>query len=448
MSVKNKVITVKAEKIVFGAKTLCRCEDGLALFCEGLLPDETAEVLVTKDKKSFREGLLENILSASPKRIQPKCDLFGSCGGCSFEYTNYENQLFFKQTYLQELLSQLNIEVLPIKESPAIWNYRNKMEFSFFNNCGKTDLGLHQKESFNKYVSVKKCLICEEVFGDILEAVRNFAQENNLSAYDNKTHIGFLRHLVLRKAQNNNQVLVNIVTAPDPKAEILMQKLQKILSVYADCIFWTQNGKISDAVKVDKICALTQKEYIIEKLKIAGKEYNFAISPLSFFQTNSRATEILYSAILELLAPTKNDIVLDLFCGTGAIGITIAQKVKQVFGVEINPQAIENAKQNAKLNNISNIAFECADIQKWAKNANINFTSIVVDPPRAGLSGDTIKFLLKSNAEKIIYVSCNPSTLTRDLKDFISIYKIKKIVPVDMFAQTFHVECIALLEKI
>lgn len=448
MSLKNQIIGVRTEKIVFPGRSLCRCPDGIALFTEGLLPGEQADVLVIRDKKSFREGIVKAITESSPERTDPVCSSFGRCGGCAFQNTGYANQIKYKKEYMRELLGFTGAVQGEILQSPDIWNYRNKMEFSFFNDGDTTDLGLHCRGSFNRYVSVPPCFIADKDFLKAAEILKDFANENGLSAYDNRSHEGFFRHLVLRKAQNNNEMLVNIVTnAEDCRPEFFKPLVQK-LGEFTQSVYWTQNGRLSDAVVSDKLTLLLGKPEITEKLNVGGKNYFFNISPFSFFQTNSKGTEVLYNEVLRLLKPSGNDVLLDLYCGTGTIGISMAQKVKKVIGIEVVDDAVANAKANAALNNIENIEFFASTAEKWVKENDGSFNSIVVDPPRNGLTNDVIKFILSSGAEKIVYVSCNPSTLARDLALMTESgkYAITEITPVDMFPQTYHVESIVLIE--
>ncbi|MCL2335083.1 MAG: 23S rRNA (uracil(1939)-C(5))-methyltransferase RlmD [Endomicrobia bacterium] len=449
MSLKNKTISVTAEKIVFPGRSLCRCEDGIALFTEGLLPGEAADVLVIKDKKSFREGVLAKITQKSPERIEPVCHSFGRCGGCTFQNTDYENQIKYKKIYFDELLGSLGAETGAILKSPAVWNYRNKMELSFFNEGDNVSLGLHCRGSFDRYVSVPPCFIADKDFLKAAEAVKNFANKNKLPAYDKMTHEGFFRHLVLRKAQNNGEFLINIVTNRSDLGAGLFEPIVKELKEYAHSIYWTHNGRLSDAVVVDKFELLYGKEHITEKLNVGGKDYFFNISPFSFFQTNSKGAEILYNEVLRLLKPSKSDTLLDLYCGTGTIGISLADKVKKVIAIEQVAQAIDDANENAKQNNVNNAEFFALTAEKWAKENNEKFDAVVVDPPRSGLTNDVIKFLTNSGAKKIVYVSCNPSTLARDLgliKESGK-YAVRAITPVDMFPQTYHIEAAVLLER-
>jgi 23S rRNA (uracil-5-)-methyltransferase RumA len=448
MTLKNKIINVIAEKIVFPGRSLCRCCDGIALFTEGLFPGESADVLVIKDKKTFREGLLKNITSKSEERTEPLCSSFGFCGGCSFQNTSYETQIKYKQEFMEELLSFTGIKMSQILASPKYWYYRNKMEFSFFNNENSADLGLHRRGSFNRYVSVPPCFIADKDFLQAVKIVKNFANENNLPAYNNKTHEGFFRHLVLRKAQNNNQFLINIVTNAVDGDPVFLEPLIKDLSNFSHSIYWTSNSRKSDCVLSDKLTLMYGKPFITEKLNVGEMDYFFNISPFSFFQTNSKGTEILYNEVLRLLNPSKDDVLLDLYCGTGAIGISVAKNVKKVVGIEQVEQAIDNAKENALLNNISNAEFYVSTLENWIKENKTIFSAIVVDPPRSGLTKNVIDFLLESKAKKIVYVSCNPSTLARDLQIILenAKYEVKEVIPIDMFPQTYHAEAVVLLE--
>lgn len=449
-SLKHKIIKVKAEKIVFPGNVLCRCEDGIALFTEGLLPDEEAEIFVTRDKKSFREGKLEKIVTKSPLRKVPQCQSFGKCGGCSFQHTDYANQIDFKTKSVRELLNFLDIEIPQAKQSPNISNYRNKMEFSFFNENDTLNLGLHCKGSFYKYSSVPPCYIAHK---DIIKAeniVKDFAVKTNLKAYNTKSHEGFFRHLVVRAGVNTGDLLVNIVTNKQENIDKnFFEPLVKDLSSFCSSIYWTQNSKYSDAVHAESLTLLYGKENISEELNIAGTNFKFSIAPFSFFQTNTKATEVLYNTIIELLQPQKQDTLLDMYCGTGTIGISLSNHVKSVVGVEQVVSSIESAKNNAIINNINNIEFFAQSTEDWVKQNNNKFDSIIIDPPRPGLSPSVIEHILYLNPNKLIYVSCNPSTLARDLKVIIESnkYKVEKICPVDMFPQTYHIETVVLLVK-
>lgn len=449
-SKKNQIIKVKAEKIVFPGNVLCRCDDGIALFCENLLPNEEAEVLVIKDKKTFREGKLQNILVKSSLRQEPKCSSFGKCGGCSFQHTDYQNQIEYKTIYVKELLNFIDINIPQTEESPVQWNYRNKMEFSFFNDNDILNLGLHCKGSFYRYSQVPPCYIAHEDIVRVVDIVKDFALKSNLKAYHNKSHEGFYRHLVVRKGVNTGDLLINIVTNKIDNIDAsFWNDLVNTLSPFSSSIYWTQNSKLSDAVNSDLTTLLYGKENITEKLTVANKTFNFSIAPFSFFQTNTKGTEVLYNKIIESLNPKENETLLDMYCGTGAIGICVAPHVKNVIAVEQVDDSIISAKYNADYNNINNIEFFTSTAEDWVKQNKTQFTSVIIDPPRMGLTQSVIDHLLYLNPEKIVYVSCNPSTLARDLKIIIASdkFNITKVSAVDMFPQTYHVETIVLLER-
>jgi 23S rRNA (uracil-5-)-methyltransferase RumA len=239
------------------------------------------------------------------------------------------------------------------------------------------------------------------------------------------------------------------VTAAQSKDIDFWEPLIKELNQFADGICRTENARVSDAVSADAFEVLCGKDKIAEKLNVGGRDYFFNISPFSFFQTNSNGAQALYNEILRLLNPDKNSVLLDLYCGTGAIGISLAHKVKEVIGIEQVGQAVENAKENALLNGVENAQFFASKAEDWAKENFKNFDAAIVDPPRNGLAKDVIKFLLDSEIRKIVYVSCNPSTLARDLvlMEESWKYKVKEITPADMFPQTYHIETITLLER-
>ncbi|MDR1259824.1 MAG: 23S rRNA (uracil(1939)-C(5))-methyltransferase RlmD [Endomicrobium sp.] len=451
MCLKNNVISVKSEKFVFPGRSLCRCSDGIVLFTDGLLPGESAMVLVTKDKKTFREGRLINVTSRSYERIDPLCSSFNLCGGCSFQNIPYEDQIKYKQEYITELLDFTGVKISSMLKSSLIWNYRNKMEFSFFNNNGVVDLGLHCKGSFDNCVSVHSCFIANENFARIIEIIRKFVNDNNFSVYNNKTHEGFLRRLILRKFINSGQFLINMITNVIGYEMLFLKSLTNELRKFSDSIYLTFNNDNNanfNIVSSVNLKLISGKSFVTEKLNICNKDYFFNISPFSFFQVNSKCAEILYSEIFKLLNPSKKDTMLDLYCGTGTISIPMAQNIKKIVCIDYFEQAIHNAKENAIINGVNNIEFYSLNVQDWIKKMDKNnFSIIIIDPPRSGITKNIIKFLINSNAEKIVYVSCNPSTLARDIKLILESgkYNVKDIRPVDMFPQTYHVEIISLL---
>ncbi len=325
------------------------------------------------------------------------------------------------------------------------------MEFSFFfARDASPDIGLHEKNEFNRYFPVPPCLICGDDFLLVTEKIKEFARCSGLSVYDKRSHEGFYRHLVLRKGVRTGQLLVNLVVSSRNFPAGLFDPLVNSLKDKITSFHLTINGSVSDAVRAEEVRLLYGSETIEESLEIKGRRYVFSISPFSFFQTNTLGTEKLYETVIELGNFKNTDSVLDLYCGTGTIGIVIAPYVKKVLGVEQVEQAIENALVNKKINNVENISFEAGTLEKWVKGmVPTDFSVIVLDPPRGGLSAKVIDFVVKCLPEKIVYVSCNPATLARDLADISQKggYKAVKIIPVDMFPQTYHIETVVLLER-
>ncbi|MFH1367752.1 MAG: 23S rRNA (uracil(1939)-C(5))-methyltransferase RlmD [Elusimicrobiota bacterium] len=476
------IITI--EKIVYLGKALGRGEDGIATFVEGALPGEKVDVTVTKAKKTFKEAKLVSVLEPSPMRIEPECPSFAKCGGCAFQHISYENQLKIKKEYVEELLKPVYSEPVEVIPSPEIWGYRNKMEFSYFNDNSGLQIGLHQKGEFNRYFPVPPCLISDKEMMPVLEMVLNFSRGSLIPCYDKRAHEGFYRHLVLRKAKSTGQLLVNLVTNAKTEANpATFEELVKFLKVSTASFHWTINSSVSDAVQADSMILLSGAETIEESVTVRGRKYSFIISPFSFFQTNTFGAEKLYELAVDFLEPAKTDTVLDLYCGTGTIGIIVAPFVKEVVGVEQVEDAVKDAEQNKLRNKIDNIRFKAGAVEKWLKSPNNSaktkesfsnggrnsdirenhdlnqqdvgiklpdkpvFNALILDPPRGGISTKVVKYIDQLKPEKIIYVSCNPSTLARDLALIIetSGYKINKIKSVDMFPHTYHIETVAQL---
>jgi 23S rRNA (uracil1939-C5)-methyltransferase len=444
-------IRATIEKIVYPGKALGKTQEGFVTFVEGALPGEEVEIELFKKKSSFGQGRLLSVLRKSDKRVAPRCPSYGYCGGCSFQHTGYENQLEIKSGYVKEIFSFLGAVPEPIVPSPLIWGYRNKMEFSFFDDSGKTKAGLHTKGQFNRFIEVPPCYICDENFNKAVEKITAFAQSSGLKAYDRRAHSGFFRHLVLKKGVNTGQALVNLVT--NELAGIDKAFFDKLAAELRDCVtsfYWTVNAGISDAVVPGKTVLLSGKELINEKLTIMGREYSFAVSPFSFFQTNAAVTEKLFETALEMIRPAKNESLLELYSGMSVIGIIMSGYFGKVTSVEESISCIEDAKRNFKLNNTDNIRLEHARAEQWVSaNKGFEHDALVLDPPRSGMSNKVLDFIKRSGPKKVVYISCNPATLSRDLKALLEekTYRIERVVPFDMFPQNFHVETAVALIK-
>jgi 23S rRNA (uracil1939-C5)-methyltransferase len=371
-------VKLTIDKIVYPGRSLAVGDDGIVVFSDGALPGEHIDVTVTKNKKTYKEAALQSIDQPSPDRIVPRCPSFGACGGCTFQHTTYANQLRIKDAYVREILASWVSAIEPLIPSPEEWHYRNKMEFSFFDGSGHlspdtpvksaVSLGLHRRNEFNRYFPVPPCFICDSDFLPVIEEIVRFARASGQGVYDKRIHAGFFRHLVIRKSKRGNQVLINLVTNKSPDLPPgFFEPLLTALPASVASVYWTQNGGVSDAVNVDLLTLLRGTPAIEEVLTVKDRRYAFVVSPFSFFQTNTLGTEKLYDTVLAFLEPASTDRVLDLYCGTGTIGIVLAPSVRQVTGVEQVESAVENARENARRNGIENISFAAGSVERWIK---------------------------------------------------------------------------------
>lgn len=370
------------------------------VFVPNTLPGEIIEIEIIQEKKNYIEGKVKKYIKTSKKRIKPPCPYYNLCGGCNLMHMNYQDQLEYKQQKIENIIHKYtsqNIKINKIIPSSNIYNYRNKITLHI-----KDKIGLYEDNS-NNIIEIEKCLLADNKINNILQELKSKElQEDEIvirSSYNDS----------LIYYQNKNNLLNNI-------------KCPNI---------------------INKSILIKGNNYIIEKLK----DYKFIISPTSFFQVNTRQTINLYEKIKELAHLNKNNIILDLYCGTGTIGLYLSKECKEILGVELNEDAIKDANKNKKLNNINNAKFIVGDAKQIIKKLNYKPDIIIVDPPRSGLFKGMINDLIKFKANKIIYVSCNPLTLSRDLKELINPYKIEQIQPLDLFPNTYHVECICLLTK-
>ncbi|KKP36592.1 MAG: SAM-dependent methyltransferase [Candidatus Peregrinibacteria bacterium GW2011_GWF2_33_10] len=480
---KGQIIELKIDKLMFGGSGIGVYEN-LKVFVDKVVPGDLVQVTLKKIKKNYAEAKLEKMIKPSSLRIKSKCRHFGVCGGCSWQFLDYQKQLEFKQSQVVEALGHIGffqnaedyVENIIGCEEP--WFYRNKMEFTFGDTLErKFALGLHESGRIFDVVDIECCYLQSALSNQILGAVRKFAQDWQLNFFRMKDNQGLLRNLVIREGKFRNEVMVNLVVAENFKYEKMFVELmrsvdRKICSIYLTKISAKRGQETSYEEKL-----LWGKEWIEEEMSvgnvehgISNIEYRFKISPKSFFQPNSRQAQRLYSKVLEFADLKGEEIVYDLYCGTGTIGIVLSKFCRRVYGLEIVEEAINDAKANAILNQAGNIEFLCGDAGVLLSSLQDKPDVIVVDPPRAGLSPKAMENILKIRTErimegglrvekeknnpvhnsqgfKLIYVSCNPSTLARDLKIFCENgFKLIKIQPVDMFPHTYHIENVAVLE--
>lgn len=407
---------------------------------------------VSKKKQAYVEAKLVKILEDVDYKIQPKCKITDLCGGCSHQFLSYEKQLDFKRQQVLKLFEEAEIkdfDFLGIEESPEVFEYRNKMEFTFgdFQKDGELTLGMHTKGRSFSIVTVDDCRIVDGDFRQILKVVLQYFREQELPHYKVLKHEGYLRNLVIRKAKNTGEILVNIVTTTQVDFDFSeITNILKELKCDGNItgIIHTFNDSLSDVVQADKTEILLGREYIIEELL----DLKFKINPYAFFQTNTKGAEKLYCLVRDFLGESESKVVFDLYCGTGTIGQIVAPKAKKVLGIELIEEAVAAANENAAINGLDNCEFIAGDIAKVIKEIKDKPDSIILDPPRAGVHPTALDYVIEFDAKNIVYVSCNPKSLVVDLKEIINKgYKVEKVVLMDMFPHTPHVETVVKIVK-
>lgn len=429
---KGETLNLEIEKIIFEGVSLSHAPDGRVVFLEGGLPKEKVLAQVTKVKKDFLRAKLLEILQPSNFRVPPRCPHFGECGGCSLQHASYELQLKAKRGFLEESLSRIGgLEFPEIPEcvpSPLTWGYRNKMEFTFGKD-GSISLGLHPRGDFRRVIDLKDCPIASFPIGNIFPLVRSWAYDFGISVWNLREHQGALRNLVIRSSLKG-EILVNLVSGE----EIPQETKSAFASIFQNAtVVFTLNRSWGDSHHIDAEEVVKGQGFIFEE--IGG--LRFRVSPSSFFQTNSLQAQTLYQKIRDFAKEVAPNRVLDLYCGTGTIACFLMEVVPEVWGVEKIPQAVSDAKENALLNGLRNIYFfekDASEIRGFSE-----FDMVVVDPPRSGLHPRVLEELNCSPAPYLIYVSCNPTTLSRDLQQ-LSNFEILEVIPFDFFPHTFHVE--------
>ena len=453
--------------------------NGKVIFIQGVVPGDVLDIQLLKNKKDWAEGRPIRFVNYSPERETPFCYHFGVCGGCQWQMLPYEKQLTYKQKQVADNLERIGKLDLPgisaIIGAEETKYYRNKIEYTFGtkeftkekpikDGWGKVTApspgsevtegaaGFHAKGFFDKVVDIQTCYLQAEPTNEIRLAVKEFARQNRLPFYDIRNHTGFLRTMQVRLC-TTGELMVNIVVAEDDKKNI--EQLMKFVEERFPAIttlLYTINRKWNDSLNDLEPAIWKGKGYVIEKLSTGsrGDEFEFKIGPKSFFQTNTRQAEKLYQVTNDFAELTGKEIVYDLYCGTGSIGIFVSKMAKKVIGVELIPAAIEDAKENAQLNHLSNTSFFAGDVIDICNDdfftAHGKPDVIITDPPRAGMHEKLVRKILEMSAPTVVYVSCNPATQARDLSLLNEKYAVTKIQPVDMFPHTHHIENVVQLK--
>ena len=431
---------------------------------KGTLPGQTVRFSISKKRSGKCEGRLLEVLENSPLQDRsPFCENYIECGGCTYQKLSYDNQLKLKGDMVKSIMDKAvrdDYVFEGILGSPFEWGYRNKMEFSFGDEFkdGPLALGLHKKGSFYDIVTTSECRIVNNDYNAILMAVLDFFKELGIPFYHKLKHNGYLRHLVIRRAVRTGEILINIVTTGDFNAqpecrkyredvvfENLKDRILK-LDLYGTVtgFIHTVNDSMGDVVQSDRTDVIYGRDYITEKL--LGLE--FKISAFSFFQTNTLGAEVLYQKAREYVGETKDKIVFDLYSGTGTIAQVIAPVAKKVIGVEIVEEAVEAARENGVMNGLSNCSFIAGDVLKVMDDIEEKPDIIILDPPRDGIHPKALEKIIDYGVEKLVYISCKPTSLARDLERLQDRgYRVDRVCAVDMFPQTYHVETVCLLSR-
>lgn len=452
----NKSSVVKNEKYVvdiidngFEGEGIAKI-DGLTVFVPGSIKGEKCEILIVKVLASHAYGKIVNIIKKSENRKESDCATYKRCGGCSLRHMTYEHTLKLKRQVVQNLVNKglkKKVEVLETIGMENPYNYRNKAQYPVgLNSEGQPEVGVFAQRT-HTIIPIQTCLIQTEISQKIAKTILNFVKEKNIQVYNEENQKGLLRHIVIKVGKYTNQVMC-ILVVNDSKfnqeqelVKLLCEKYPEIKTIVKNI-----NNKNTNVILGKENINLYGNGYIEDKLG----EYIFKISPMSFYQVNPVQAEILYTTAINQANLDKNDILFDLYCGIGTIGIFASKYVNKVYGIEIVPQAIEDAKENAKINDVKNIEFICGDVEvafdELINKEKIVPSAIIVDPPRKGLDNKTVENIAKIKPAKLVYISCNPATMVRDLTKLENIYNIKAIQPVDMFPWTNGVESITILE--
>jgi len=448
---KNKIYEMQIDALGSNGEGIGRI-DGYTVFVEGALPSEKIRVLIVKVKKNYGYGKLMEILEVSPERREPVCPVAKQCGGCQLQHLSYEAELAYKTREVKDVMERIggirDVEVKPALGMEEPWRYRNKAQFPVGRGKDGCTIGFYAKRS-HRIVDTDQCFLQNECNDEIIGIVREFLNEFNIPLYDEEKHKGLVRHILTRIGRNSGEIMVCIVINGKklPNSDILVERLKAVEGVVS--IVLNVNKEKTNVILGQKIITLWGKDTITDS--IDGIE--FEISPLSFYQVNPIQTEVLYGKAVELAGLKGDEIVLDLYCGIGTISLFFARKAKKVFGVEIVPEAIADAKKNAARNGITNAEFAVGAaeevIPKLYEEEGITADIVVVDPPRKGCDEKLLETILQISPEKIVYVSCNPATWARDLVVLKEGgYVLKEVQPVDQFSHSVHVEVVSMLEKV
>jgi 23S rRNA (uracil1939-C5)-methyltransferase len=445
---RDQELELSIDSLASGGNGVARL-NGFVVFVRRGLPGDLVRARVTKVKRNHAEALAVEVLRPGPERVDAPCAHYPACGGCRFQDLAYEAQVAAKQEQVEDALRRIGAIAEPPLEPiiPAVeqFHYRNKLEYSFTTTPSGPALGFHKAGRWDEVLEIERCWLTTDLGNALRDVVRDWARAEGLEAYDQAEHTGYLRHLVLREGRNTGQVLVQLVTAPGERFD--REELVEVLRRFAEVrsIYWAVNDSSAEVTNLPTTL-FWGDDAIVEEL--CG--LRFRIRPNAFLQTNTKMAERVYELANEYAGLTGNETVYDLYCGIGSIGLTMAANALTVWGVEVSEESVACAIENADLNGIANAAFFAgevgASLEELRERAGPPDV-LVVDPPRAGLSGKALRRAARLEAPRFVYVSCNPTTLAGNVKELERDwgYRLERVRPVDMFPHTPHVESVALL---
>ena len=448
--IKNNTYTVEINSLGHSGEGVGKYE-GFTIFVPHALPGETVEVKITEVKKSYAKARLENVQVASTSRAVPKCPIYYRCGGCQLQHVEYEEQLNLKRQMVVDAVTRIgkiaDVIIHPTIGGEQPWYYRNKMQFPIGIDNGQVAVGCFAQGS-HRIINTKHCYIQHSDNDIVAQTVQQVVTELGISTYDEYTGRGVMRHVVGRVGSATGEVMVVLVTATTdlPQKEKIIERLRKSVPNIVSIIH-NINNKQTNVILGHQMKTIWGRNTITDRL---GK-FTFHISARSFFQVNTKQAEVLYNKAVQYAGLTGKETVIDAYCGTGTITLFLAEKASKVYGIEIVEPAVRDARVNAEINEITNVEFiagDAVDVMPHMFKQGVRPEVIVVDPPRAGCEKKVLESFAAMEPERIIYVSCNPASLARDLAVLAELgYMTKEIQPVDMFAHTYHVECVALIER-
>ncbi len=457
---KGDTVELTIEKMAYGGRALAY-HNSMAIFVDKTVPGDKVTARITRVKKNFAEARLLEVLEGSPHRAIAPCSYNGYCGGCNWQFIDYEKQLEYKHAFVEDSLYHIgkvaDVPIHPILPCPQIFGYRNKMEFSFSDrrwllpadkDCKEDDrhfaLGLHVPGIFDKIIDLEGCLLQKERGNEILREVKEYVKGSELPVYGLKSHQGFWRYLVLRHSHYFDEWMVNLVTSEErdaalqPLIPILRDRFSEIASLVNNI-----NTRRGGTAVGEWERTLAGRSNIRDKIG----ELTFEISAHSFFQTNTAMAEKLYQRVKDFASLTGKETVFDLYCGIGTVSLFLASLASKIIGMDISDSATEDAKRNCQLNEVDNCEFLCGDVKMLLSQVSIHPDLLITDPPRAGMHKKVIDQINQLLPDRIIYISCNPSTLARDVALLKERYRVEEVQPLDLFPNTHHVESVVRLER-